>query len=549
MDAMKDRTPLGMGHSSPSASSIGGYEVSGDAALVAALERFIPVVMRVTGTPGLNIAIARGGRVVWEAGFGTADFASGAMMTPRTVTRGGSMAKLYVAVAALQLAEHGRIDLLAPIDAYLADLPVRNPYGERPISVYDLLTHRSGLATDTIDATFAQPPVLSDFIAGQLECDRAVEYNVARSRWTAKVGVRPQYSSFGLALVGLIVERQNPDGLAFSEYVSRHIADPLGMESTCIVPACTPEHVSGDILGRLSTGYARFDELVVRTPDLNSADYPSVSLLTTPGDHIRLLQALMNGGSLEGRRILEPGSVRHMLTPQVEMASFTPHDPWCVGLVVELHGDAAQRDHYFGHGGAHPWGWYSDSRAYPRLDLAVVVLTNKWDMLRWHNPAIENAHGFINEFVLELLRGPERRDADTRTWDWKSSYIIGLLMAERIHGFLGVERRIARDEVVAMARGASFMNGNEPWSWDEGAFEAGYAALLEAGTTPDAISRLLHSGTLCVRHAEIRLVCHSVDRRGRVPVPMSFFAGARGAPAAWHQPSTEGTTRANAAIG
>jgi CubicO group peptidase (beta-lactamase class C family) len=525
---------------------------AGTSALVAQLENFIPVVMRVTRTPGLNIAIARRGSLIWEAGFGHADLESGRAMTPATITRGGSMAKLYVAIAALQLAEQGILDLLQPADSYTEGIAVRNPYGERPVTVYDLLTHRSGLATDTIDAHLDEPPRLSEFLAGALAADRSAEYNLDRSRWTAKVGARPQYSSFGLSLVGLIVERQNPDHLSFAQYIARHITGPLGMSSTFIVPSCSVEHVPDHILDRVSTGYARFDELLVPTPVVQSADYPSVSLLTTPGDQLRLLQALMNGGALLDRRILEPSSVRWMLTAQVQMASFTPHDPWSVGLVVELHGDRGDSDHFFGHGGAHPWGWYSDCRAYPNLDLAVVVLTNKWDMLRWHNPAVENAHGFVNQLILDVLhrRGSVERGGELALgWDWKASYIVGVLMAERIHGLLGVQRALTGEELGAMGCGARTMSDAEPWIWDQQAFEAGYADLLDAGTTPRAVTAFLDSDRIAVLPAELRLLCHSLDRRGRVPVPMSFFAGARGAPPAWHVSAPGVGTSGNAALG
>jgi hypothetical protein len=401
---------------------------------------------------------------------------------------------------------------------------------------------------------------LEEFVADALEADRAAEYNLDRSRWTAKVGARPQYSSFGLALAGLVVAAQNPEGLSFSEYVAREITEPLGMRSTAIVPNDGPGHLTEAMRARISTGYARFDELLLPTPLLQSADHPSVSLLTTPGDQLRLLLALMHGGATAEGRILQPSSVRWMLTPQVEMTSFTPHDPWSIGLVAELHGDQSDVDRFFGHGGAHPWGWYSDCRAYPDRELAVVVLTNKWDMLRWHNPAVENAHGFINGFVLDQLdRGAKAgidadagNDLDLRmTWDAKASYLIGVLMAERIHGFLGVAPHLEQDELRAMGTGGRFVSSADLWAWDQGAFEAGYLDLLAAGTTPGAIRSFLGSEDLAVVPTELRLLCHTLDRRGRAPIPMPFFAGSRGgAPAgkASHERASAAVT-ADAALG
>lgn len=156
------------------------------------LRDFIPEVMRITGTPGLSISVACGEDPPWEAAFGYRDLATRTPMTTDTVTRGGSLAKLFVAIAAMQLVERGVMGLHTPVVAYLDDLEARNPLGEREITLYDLLTHRSGLATDTIEACLDVPRPLADFVRAALRDDIATEYNLPRSRWAAKVGERPQ---------------------------------------------------------------------------------------------------------------------------------------------------------------------------------------------------------------------------------------------------------------------------------------------------------------------------------------------------------------------
>lgn len=65
--------------------------------------------MRLSGTSGLNIALARRGSLIWEEGFGFADLTKRTPMKPDTVTHSGSMAKVYTSVAALQLVERGFI--------------------------------------------------------------------------------------------------------------------------------------------------------------------------------------------------------------------------------------------------------------------------------------------------------------------------------------------------------------------------------------------------------------------------------------------------------
>src|SRR5689334_5880075 len=111
------------------------------------LDELVPRVLHVTGTPGLSLAVARGGEPALERAYGLADVASARPMTPDTVSRAGSMSKLYTATAVLQLVEQGLLDLDERADAYV-DFPIENPLGERPITVRDLMSHTSGLTPD-----------------------------------------------------------------------------------------------------------------------------------------------------------------------------------------------------------------------------------------------------------------------------------------------------------------------------------------------------------------------------------------------------------------
>src|SRR5581483_5444115 len=140
--------------------------------LIAELERFIAEAMRVTGTPGLSVAIACDGEPVWSAAFGWADLAQRQPMTTDAVFRVGSISKLYTATAVLQLIERGAVELHAPVTRYVRG--VVNPLGERDVTVYDLLTFRSGLATDAVDGAFHTPQPLGDYVPSEL--DRGVRH-------------------------------------------------------------------------------------------------------------------------------------------------------------------------------------------------------------------------------------------------------------------------------------------------------------------------------------------------------------------------------------
>ena len=116
-----------------------------DIMLIDAVRDFIPNVMRAQNTPGLNIALARHGEIIWEAGFGYANLESRQPMTPETTFRSGSMGKTYTGTAIMQLVERGVIDVHERADKHLP-FTIENPLGDRPVTVHDLLTHQSGLA-------------------------------------------------------------------------------------------------------------------------------------------------------------------------------------------------------------------------------------------------------------------------------------------------------------------------------------------------------------------------------------------------------------------
>ena len=73
--------------------------------------------------------------------------------------------------------------------------------------------------------------------------------------WATPVGTHCQYSNLGLGLIGYLVERLNPDGASFPDWLRRRLFAPLGMTSTCFPSAQHPDYVPADILGRRSTGY------------------------------------------------------------------------------------------------------------------------------------------------------------------------------------------------------------------------------------------------------------------------------------------------------
>ena len=501
-----------------------------DRRLIAALESYVPQVMRQHNTPGLNLAVARRGKVIWEKGFGFADLEREIPMAAHTVMRSGSMGRTYTATAVMQLVERGIMGLHDPINKHLTDFQVHNHLGEREITVYDLMTHRSGLTSGAAGSEFAVPKPLGEFLRDEYAEDMFESYDRSLlPRWSAKVGERFQYSNFGIATLGYLVEVTNPDGLSFSEYVQRHIMDPLGMTSSQYPPVQNAEHVRPDIYERMSTGYARFGPVHIPTPAIYFGAYPAGTVVTTPGDHVKLLLAYLNDGTYNGYQLLEPHTVRLMLGPRAArtgpMARLRQQQegiqPPVIGLVWFL-SDQGQPNFSFGHGGAHMFGWRNDFRAYPNFDAAVAVATNHWDMVS-PSYGIESSQivGFVGEW---MAREKENLSANRpeRSWSWKTSYVMGLIMVEQLVGGLGIKSPLTSDAVDAMVRGARVRTEAENGEsvWNEAGFRAGVDDMLSVEMTAEAIFEFMGSDRLQVAPEELRILYDEIGGTGRlIPWP------------------------------
>jgi len=482
--------------------------MSDDSALIEALHGFIPRAMKVCGTTGLNVAIARQGEVFWEDGFGLADIASRRPMDSGTVTRAGSMSKLYTAVAVLQMVEERRLSLDEPVARYV-DFPVDNPLGDRPVTVRDLMQHRSGLTSDAAGCSHVSVAPLSDYLRDAYASKTLDEYEGTVPRWSSKVGERFEYSNVGISMLGYLVELTNPEGLSCSDYIRSRILEPLGMSSSAFPSSQDPDSAE-PLLSRCSTGYAGYGPLVVATPPIRIAAYPAGALLTTPGDHVKLLLALLGGGAYGGTRLLKQGSVDEMLRPAVDCGAGL----W-TGLVTRI-AKLDTIEENFGHWGAIMWGWYNGSAAFPRLDLAITVCTNTWPMITYLEEDAPTPAGLVIDFVSDWYarEGAGRTRSEACTAAWKTSYAAGLSMAERTKGVLGIRDALPEDVLDAMVSGTHVQD-----AWDQDGFRAGVADMLNVRQTPPDVEAFLASPEVRASTPELMLINAEIGGRGEFRLP------------------------------
>jgi CubicO group peptidase (beta-lactamase class C family) len=273
---------------------------------------------------GAVAAIARNGKVAYLRAVGFRDRAKTIPLRPDAIFWIASMTKPVTSVAAMMLVEEGKLDLAAPVHQYLSELRdmmvgvetkdpvtskitlVREPQ-KRPMTVEDLLRHTSGLVyydggTTAVHKLYAEgyferyarDSTLKDFVSG-----------LARLPLAHQPGEVFEYA-LNLDVLGRVVEVVS--GQPLDQFFDNRLFKPLGMVDTAFwVP---PEKLSR-LVDSPADVPIRPDRDVTRPTTMFSG---GGGLVSTAADYLRFCQMLLNGGELDGVRVLSPATVRRMTT-------------------------------------------------------------------------------------------------------------------------------------------------------------------------------------------------------------------------------------------
>ncbi|HEU0015710.1 MAG TPA: serine hydrolase domain-containing protein, partial [Longimicrobium sp.] len=194
-----------------------------DAALTAAIAGEVERLAAADEFSGV-VLVARGGDVLYEAAFGTADPATGARITPATRFNLASLPKMWTAVAIGQLVESGRLSLDATIGEVLPEQPWTAQ--ARGVTIAQLLSHVGGFGMLFDRPGYERAP-------GYRTSTELLRYFAAEPLRRAP-GTRWAYSNEGFEVLGAVVEKLG--GTTFAAYLDEHLLRPAGMESAWIAP-------------------------------------------------------------------------------------------------------------------------------------------------------------------------------------------------------------------------------------------------------------------------------------------------------------------------
>ena len=344
---------------------------------------------------GTVTGIVRRGRLVHLEAQGLMDADAKTPMRTDAIFRLASMTKPITSVAVMMLLEEGRFLLTDPVSKFIPEFKnpkvvVVNPPGayrggtrtvpaEREITIHDLLTHTAGLASDT---SVAVRPELQKF-----QTETPADETIAQ--YTKRLASLPLNFQPGTAweygpatnVLGYLVEVVS--GMPFDRFIEERLTRPLGMRDTFF-------YVPDDKLDRLATLCSPGPRNARPAREMRGSRVlfsGAGGLFSTAADYLRFSQMMLNGGVLDGSRVLSRKSIELMTANHIGNLPIWPDLPgYRFGLGVRVMTDLGKSGRLdsigsYGWSGAYgTWSWID-----PKEEMAGVLMiqTTAYDNIRF----------------------------------------------------------------------------------------------------------------------------------------------------------------------
>jgi CubicO group peptidase (beta-lactamase class C family) len=351
-------------------------------------------------TAGIVTYVARGGRIAELSAYGYRDVEARAPMKDDTIFRIASQTKALTSVAAMMLVEEGRIGLLDPLSQYIpafakttvavappegavAGSPVSVLPAQRAITIKDLLTHTAGIGygEGVAAGAWKAAGIQGWYFADRSEPVSAVVERMAALPMDAQPGEKFVYG-YNSDILGVVVEKVS--GMTLAELFEQRITSPLGMVDTRF-------YLPRGQTSRLATVYAAKDGRIERAtdPKYGQGQYvegPRVAfsggagLLSTARDYGRFLQMMLNGGTLDGQRLLSPKTVELMTVNHVGdrlARAWSNRVGMGFGLGFDILLDLGESSGRYESVGAYGWGgaYFSTYWVDPQEQMVALLMT------------------------------------------------------------------------------------------------------------------------------------------------------------------------------
>lgn len=363
--------------------------------------------MRRLKVPGVSVAVIRGGKLAWARGYGVTR-EGGPAVTPQTLFQAASLSKSVTGLAAMRMAEQGKLDLDADVNTQLGAWKLPPGPGAGKASVRQLLSHTAGTTVSGFPGYPAGSPVPS---VTQI-LDGAAPANTAPVRMQTAPGSAWAYSGGGYTVVQLAMAERA--GKPFEKLVDELVFQPLGMRDSSFL-----HPLPASLAPRAAQPHERSGKAYAEGPFVHP-ELAAAGMWTTPSDMARFAIGVQDALAGRAKGLLPAQQARAMLVPVQR--------DYALGFGIDGKGQA------FGHTGSNK-GFQSAMLALTEGGDGAIVMTNS-------DAGGELAAGLIRAIAVEYkwpVRQPQVRSTIALAPELRKS-LVGRYDAEGLGGFEISER-------------------------------------------------------------------------------------------------------------
>lgn len=320
-------------------------------ARLSAIEEKLEKRRKELGIPGMSLVIVKDDQIIYMKGLGYKDFEKQVAVTPDTQFAIGSATKAFTALSALMSVDEGKLSLDDSPKKYLSYFKINNPDTDAKITVRDLMCHSSGLNRTDLA-----------MVTGKLSRQELIQV-AGEAKPVAGLREKFMYQNLMFTAAGEIVATVQKE--PWEKFIPERIFTPLGMANTSL------SMKQMEKVKDFSYGYDyNFDTKATRRLPFRDIDQvaPAGSINSSARDMAEWLRFVLNGGTVNGKRLVSEKNFEEWLKPQMKIAGTSSYGlGWFLqqwnGLKVVQHGGNID-------------GFNSLVAMIPEKKLGFVMLTN-----------------------------------------------------------------------------------------------------------------------------------------------------------------------------
>lgn len=338
--------------------------VSGQSRKISELDKYFAEALKKWEVPGMAIGIVNDGQVVLLKGYGVREAGKDDPVDANTLFAVASNTKSFTATALGMLVDEGRIAWDDPVTNYLPWFRLYDPYVTLNVTIRDLLSHRTGLATFSGDLIWY----------GSTHSREEVVRRAAGLKQANGFRAAYGYSNIMYLTAGLIIEKVS--GMSWDDFINQRIFQPLGMNNS------NTSITKLDMKGNTSAPHNDADGKVMAINYINWDNIaPAGSINSSAADMLKWIGFQLDKGKKDGRSLVSERTLNEIWSPQMvqKVSPFSEKNfpsthfrSYGLGWgLMDYHGKKV-----ISHSGGYD-GFISYSGFVPEAGLGFVILTNK----------------------------------------------------------------------------------------------------------------------------------------------------------------------------